>query len=68
MCLCGADACRGSFLMYASHAAGAAQPQQQVSPDETPPEVLRVRQHVSAQLGTPRPPCRLWMSIMIRDA
>jgi hypothetical protein len=31
VCLCGADACRGSFLTYASHAAGAAQPQQQVS-------------------------------------
>lgn len=47
VCLCGADACRGSFLTYASHAAGAAQPQQQVSADVTQPGCMSMWQRSS---------------------
>ena len=40
VCLCGSDACRGSFLTYNSHAAGQAQPQQQVNANEVQPQCV----------------------------
>jgi hypothetical protein len=59
VCLCGADGCRGSFLTYASHAAGAAQPQQQVSwacrTIDVPCLQRECRAALAAQAGHVRP-------------
>lgn len=49
VCLCGADACRGSFLTYNSHAAGQAQPQQQVNANEVQPQCVCMWQRSSAR-------------------